>query len=70
VSDLYSCADFALEAFGPGRLMFGSDWPVSTLATSHGTVLDTTGELVAELSPAERELVFAGSARRWYGLPP
>jgi L-fuconolactonase len=68
-SDLSPCADFALEVFGPDRLMFGSDWPVSTLAASYGTGLDTTAELVAGLSPTERQLVFAGTARRCYGLP-
>ncbi|MEV0446111.1 amidohydrolase family protein [Streptomyces spectabilis] len=69
VADLRPYADTALEAFGPGRLMFGSDWPVCTLAASYGQVVDAARALAGELSPAERTQVFAGTARRVYGLP-
>ncbi|WP_051855079.1 amidohydrolase family protein [Streptomyces sp. NRRL B-1347] len=68
-ADLRPYADTALEAFGPGRLMFGSDWPVCGLAASYGQVVDTARELTAGLTGAERARVFAGTARRVYGLP-
>ncbi|MEV5610712.1 amidohydrolase family protein [Streptomyces sp. NPDC052225] len=55
-------ADTVLDAFGPERLMFGSDWPVCTLAATYGQVLDTAVELVGGLDPD----VFAGTARRVY----
>jgi L-fuconolactonase len=54
-----------LEAFGPDRLMFGSDWPVCTLAASYAEVLDLARSV---LSAAERDAVLAGTARRVYGL--
>lgn len=58
-----------LDCFGPGRLIFGSDWPVCTLAASYGEVLGLARELLAtRLVPAEAEAVFAGNAIAWYGL--
>ncbi|MET7944652.1 amidohydrolase family protein [Streptomyces sp. NPDC005302] len=66
--DLRPYADTALAAFGPGRTMFGSDWPVCTLAASYGEVMYLAEELTMSLSPGEREAVFAGTATRVYGL--
>ncbi|ELP67248.1 amidohydrolase family protein [Streptomyces turgidiscabies] len=66
--DVRPYADTALEAFGPGRLMFGSDWPVCTLAASYGQVLSLAEELTASLGADEREQFFAGTATRVYGL--
>lgn len=60
-------ADTALAAFGPDRLMFGSDWPVCTLAASYTEVLASARELTDGLSAAEQALVFRGTAARWYG---
>jgi L-fuconolactonase len=68
VSDLRPYVDVALTAFGPDRLMFGSDWPVCTLAASFGDVLAAARELTAGLSRAERDAIFAGTAVRIYGL--
>jgi L-fuconolactonase len=62
-------AQAALDAFGPGRVMYGSDWPVCLLAAGYADVLDLATGLTAGLSAAERAEVFAGTARRWYGLP-
>ncbi|MFC9503007.1 amidohydrolase family protein [Streptomyces sp. NPDC057002] len=65
VEDLRPYADVALEAFGPERLMYGSDWPVCTLATSYGTTLD----LVRRLTPEDdHEQILATTATRVYGL--
>ncbi|WP_329348377.1 amidohydrolase family protein [Streptomyces sp. NBC_01261] len=66
--DLHPYADTALDAFGPGRLMFGSDWPVCTLAATYGQVADAAGELTDDLSAAERAEVLEGTATRVYGL--
>jgi L-fuconolactonase len=68
VADLRPYGDAALDAFGPARLMFGSDWPVCTLAASYLDVLATARDLTAELSPAEREAVFSGTANAVYRL--
>jgi L-fuconolactonase len=61
--------DFALQAFGPNRLMFGSDWPPCTLDATYAQVLATARALTADLSEPERAAIFSGTARRAYGLP-
>jgi L-fuconolactonase len=70
VADLRPYAEVALDAFGPDRLMFGSDWPVCTLAASYGEVLQAARDLTAQLGAAEREAIFAGTATRLYRLRP
>jgi L-fucono-1,5-lactonase len=60
---------FALHAFGPDRLMFGSDWPPCTLDATYGEVLATARALTAELSGTEQAAIFSGTARRAYRLP-
>ena len=67
--DLRPYYQTVLAAFGPDRLMFGSDWPVSTLAAPYGQVCDLYRELTAPLSPAERNAIFDRTARRMYRLP-
>jgi L-fuconolactonase len=57
-----------LEAFGPRRLMFGSDWPVCTVAASYADVLELARAALAALAAGERDEVLAGSARRFYRL--
>jgi L-fuconolactonase len=58
-----------IEAFGPDRLMFGSDWPVCTLAASYGEVLDLAVALLAgRLDSAGTDAVLGGNAVRIYGL--
>ncbi|OII12693.1 amidohydrolase [Curtobacterium sp. MCBA15_008] len=55
-----------VELFGPDRSLFGSDWPVSTLATDYAEVLATTTTALADLGPEERDAVFRGTAERIY----
>jgi L-fuconolactonase len=57
-----------MTAFGPDRVMFGSDWPVCTLAASYGRVVGAAEELVNDLSTAERAAVMGGTASSVYGL--
>jgi L-fuconolactonase len=68
VADLRPYTEVALDAFGPDRVMFGSDWPVCTLAASYGEVLQAARDLTGDLSGAEREAIFAGTATRIYRL--
>lgn len=68
VADLKPYADVVLEAFGPDRVMFGSDWPVCLLAATYGQVVDAAEQLTAGLTTAERNQVFAETARRTYHL--
>ncbi|MFC7328056.1 amidohydrolase family protein [Marinactinospora rubrisoli] len=58
----------ALDLFGPHRLMYGSDWPVCTLAADYRQVLDIAETITDGLSGPERAAVFGGTAVRWYGL--
>lgn len=60
--------EVALEAFGPERLMYGSDWPVALLATEYARWNAVVRELSGSLSQSEREAVFRGTATRAYGL--
>ncbi|GAB2558512.1 amidohydrolase family protein [Kribbella endophytica] len=68
VADLKPYADVVLEAFGPDRVMFGSDWPVCLLAATYGQVVDAAEQLTAGLTTAERNQIFAETARRTYHL--
>jgi L-fuconolactonase len=61
-------ARHALAVFGPRRCMFGSDWPVCTVAASYADVLDLVWQAVAGLDEAQRLEVFSGTAARVYGL--
>jgi L-fuconolactonase len=67
-ADLVPYLDVALEAFGPTRLMIGSDWPVCTLAGEYAAVMATVRDYVARLSPAEQHAILGGTATRFYGL--
>ena len=63
-------ADHVLTVFGPDRVMFGSDWPVCRLAASYGEVRELAEDLLAGLSPAERDAVFRRTAAGTYRLAP
>lgn len=67
---LWPYVDVALDAFGPGRLMFGSDWPVCLLAGSLPAWAETVSALLARagLPAADREAVFRDTATRVYRL--
>ena len=58
----------ALEVFGPDRCLFGSDWPVCTLAASFTQVLSCVCAGISHLSEAEKSRVLAGSAVDLYRL--
>jgi L-fuconolactonase len=68
-ADLRPYVQVALEAFGPERLMFGSDWPVCELAGSYQQVMDALNEALGPISPTERERIFGGTGRDFYRLP-
>src|SRR5580704_5155552 len=69
-ADLKPYFDVVLDAFGPKRLMAGSDWPVCCLATTHREWFSTIDELIGGLSVAERELILGGVAIKVYSLKP
>lgn len=61
-------ARHVIDAFGPSRVMFGSDWPVATLATTYDTVLDLAEQATGDLSRTEHDQVFGETACRVYGI--
>ncbi len=69
VERLRPYADVLLDAFGPGRVMFGSDWPVCLLAAGYAEVCQVAEGLTAGLSRDERDDVFGDTAVRAYRLP-
>jgi len=69
LDDLRPAVEHVLEAFGPERLIFGSDWPVCTLAASYGEVVNAARSLLApHLGPEAMAGVFGGNGARFYGL--
>lgn len=61
-------ARHVLEAFGPSRVLFGSDWPVCTLAATYDEVAALADEATADLTADERAAVLGGNAARVYGI--
>lgn len=66
--DLRPYVDYALELFGPRRLMFGTDYPVCLLAASYHQVLESFQELLRDLSAGERDQIFSTNAATFYRL--
>ncbi|MEM1095534.1 MAG: amidohydrolase family protein [Bacteroidota bacterium] len=60
--------DTVLDAFGPSRLMFGSDWPVCLVASSYTRWAETVHGWIADLSAAEQAQIMGGTAAQVYGL--
>ncbi|MFD4661128.1 amidohydrolase family protein [Kitasatospora sp. NPDC058444] len=68
--DLRPYAGTVLDAFGPHRLLFGSDWPVCTLQAGYHDVVRIADGLTGRLAPDEKDAVFSRNAIRAYGLRP
>ena len=66
MADLRPYVEHALQTFGPGRLLYGSDWPVLTLAGGHARWLEAATELLDGLEAEERQAIFSGNALRVY----
>jgi len=65
-ADFRPYLDVVAEAFGAERLMYGSDWPVCTLAGSYAQVLQLAEDYFAPWSEPERTAIFGGNAARFY----
>jgi L-fuconolactonase len=65
---LQQYVDTVLEAFGPPRLMFGSDWPVVLLASGYRRWLETVQHLLRSLSADEQARIFGETAKEAYQL--
>jgi L-fuconolactonase len=60
--------EVALEAFGPSRLMFGTDWPVCRLKCEYADWVAAVRGCIAPLSAAEQAAILGGTAARVYGV--
>ena len=60
--------DVVVEAFGPARLMAGSDWPACLVASGYAQWWDVLRGYCAGFTEAERAAVFGGTAVEVYGL--
>jgi L-fuconolactonase len=67
--DLRPYLNHALECFGAGRLMIGSDWPVCLCAAPYEAAIEAVLEWAQALAPADRAAILGGNAARFYGLP-
>ena len=65
---LVSYMEVALDAFGPNRMMFGSDWPVALLAIDYQRWVGIVRQFISTLSEDEQAAVEGGTACRVYGL--
>jgi L-fuconolactonase len=61
--------EIVLEAFGPGRLLFGSDWPVCLAGVGYPDWKTTVSAALSDLNPSELAAFFGENARRIYRLP-
>ena len=66
--DLRPYVDHLLETFGPDRLMWGSDWPVLNDASNYQKWVDMVEVLIADLSPEDKQKIWAGTASKFYRL--
>jgi L-fuconolactonase len=60
--------DVVVEAFGTERIMFGSDWPVCTVAGSYAEVMGLAYAYASQFSASEQAAMGGGNAARFYGL--
>lgn len=68
VAEVRPAWEVALEVFGPGRLMWGSDWPLTVLVGGYAHAWEVMSSLVAELSPDEQARLLSGTATSVYRL--
>lgn len=69
-SQLAPYLETALEAFGPRRLMFGSDWPLCLLATEYAAWRSFVAASIGRLGAGEREWILGRTAAEAYRLEP
>jgi L-fuconolactonase len=60
--------DIVVKAFGTGRIMFGSDWPVCLVAASYEKMLSVVENYFDSFSAAEKEDIFGMNAVKFYNL--
>jgi predicted TIM-barrel fold metal-dependent hydrolase len=59
---------FCIDTLGPARCMFESNFPVDRLAVGYTVLWNAFQKMAAPYSDEEQDALFAGTARRVYGL--
>lgn len=67
-ADFRPYLDVVFEAFGPSRVMFGSDWPVCNVAGGYGRIYALVADYITQLSPDEQDGFWGDNATRFYNL--
>ena len=67
-SDFHPFLKIVTEAFGPDRLMFGSDWPVCLSAANYKEVVEVVEEFFSSYSKEDKEKIFGKNASEFYNL--
>ena len=60
--------DVAFDSFGPGRLMIGSDWPVSLVAAPYARAVGVVKDYLLQKPPEVHDAVLGGNAQRFWRL--
>jgi L-fucono-1,5-lactonase len=67
---IHRYVDVVVEAFGAGRLMVGSDWPVCTLSADYASTMGVVADYVRRLTAPVRDGILGDNGARFYGLDP
>lgn len=68
-ADFHPYLDVVFEAFGPDRLMIGSDWPVCTLSANYRSTMAIVMDYIAQFPSSAQEAILGRNCARFYGLP-
>lgn len=68
LGDFQPYLDVVFDAFGPNRIMFGSDWPVCTVAGSYENIVNIVANYSQQLSKVEQARVWGETAQKFYGV--
>lgn len=60
--------DFILNLFSPNKIMWGSDWPVLTMAENYSNWFDLAMECCNNFSDSEKNMIFANTAKKFYNI--
>lgn len=66
--DFHPYLDVVFEAFGPGRIMIGSDWPVCTVAAGYGSTMRIVTDYIAQFSREQQDAVLGENCAEFYRL--
>ncbi len=68
--DFHRYLDIVIEAFGPERVMIGSDWPVCTLSGDYAGTMGIVIDYVKQFPPEARDAILGGTCARFYKITP